>query len=344
MVEGVEYLTADEAAEQLGVKRATLYAYASRGRLRSYRRGTGRARLYRADEIRSLPGSRPTGRPTTWSTPQAGWTATPEVPAGRFDHSHLRLLDCGACALRQHSPAGRRRGGRGAGRRAGGSSRSSSSCCSRRSLYSYVTTMLRPSSLPLSIRTVEWVRANHGAWFVDKVENWYYSWQAPSKGGPALRSLPRLVGADPPPAPTPAHPQGRRALPAAAGAARRSRPGARGRGRVAPGAALGAAPAPVLVRPSTGPIPSYPRVVAYVAWIDHTPTQLALYPGRYEPPAGSPRGPIEVPYGQRYRALATFNSGFTHGDGNGGFSVNGRTLRPLVRGFGNPRRATRTAG
>jgi citrate synthase len=54
MVEGVEYLTSDEAAGQLGVKRATLYAYASRGRLRSYRRGTGRAHLYRADEIRAL--------------------------------------------------------------------------------------------------------------------------------------------------------------------------------------------------------------------------------------------------------------------------------------------------
>ena len=53
-VEGVEYLSADEAAEALGVKRETLYAYASRGRLRSYRRGTGRARLYRADEIRAL--------------------------------------------------------------------------------------------------------------------------------------------------------------------------------------------------------------------------------------------------------------------------------------------------
>jgi excisionase family DNA binding protein len=54
IVDGVEYLTADEAAAALGVKRATLYAYASRGRLRSYRRGTGRARLYRADEIRAL--------------------------------------------------------------------------------------------------------------------------------------------------------------------------------------------------------------------------------------------------------------------------------------------------
>jgi citrate synthase len=54
MVDGVEYLTAEEAAAALGVKRETLYAYASRGRLRSYRRGTARARLYRADEIRAL--------------------------------------------------------------------------------------------------------------------------------------------------------------------------------------------------------------------------------------------------------------------------------------------------
>jgi excisionase family DNA binding protein len=54
MVDGIEYMSADEAAAALGVKRQTLYAYASRGRLRSYRRGTGRARLYRADEIRAL--------------------------------------------------------------------------------------------------------------------------------------------------------------------------------------------------------------------------------------------------------------------------------------------------
>jgi citrate synthase len=54
MVDGIEYLTAEEAAAALGVKRETLYAYASRGRVRSYRRGTGRARLYRADEIRAL--------------------------------------------------------------------------------------------------------------------------------------------------------------------------------------------------------------------------------------------------------------------------------------------------
>jgi excisionase family DNA binding protein len=72
MVEGVEYLTADEAAAALGVKRETLYAYASRGRLRSYRRGTGRARLYRADEIRSLTQIR-ADRPPNYLVDASTW-------------------------------------------------------------------------------------------------------------------------------------------------------------------------------------------------------------------------------------------------------------------------------
>jgi hypothetical protein len=80
--------------------------------------------------------------------------------------------------------------------------------------------------------------------------------------------------------------------------------------------------------------PSYPRVVAYVAWIDHTRTQLGLYPGRYEPPGASPRGPMEVPAGQRYRLVATFNSGFTYGDGHGGFAVDGQTATSLRAGDG----------
>ena len=34
-------------------------------------------------------------------------------------------------------------------------------------IYSYTTTMLQPSSLPLGVRSVEWLRANHGNWLVD---------------------------------------------------------------------------------------------------------------------------------------------------------------------------------
>ncbi len=49
-----EFLTVEEAAALLGVKPATLYAYVSRGRLRSYRQGVHRRRLYRRDEIEAL--------------------------------------------------------------------------------------------------------------------------------------------------------------------------------------------------------------------------------------------------------------------------------------------------
>src|SRR3984893_15668492 len=47
-------ITAEEAATQLGVKVGTLYAYVSRGWLRSYRRRVGRQALYRRDDIDAL--------------------------------------------------------------------------------------------------------------------------------------------------------------------------------------------------------------------------------------------------------------------------------------------------
>ncbi len=49
-------LTASEAAAQLGVKLGTLYAYVSRGWLKSYRRKVGRQALYRRSDIEALRG------------------------------------------------------------------------------------------------------------------------------------------------------------------------------------------------------------------------------------------------------------------------------------------------
>jgi citrate synthase len=63
MLDGQEYLTVDEAAHLLGVKRATLYAYVSRGVLRSYRQGIKRQRLYRRSEIEGLLRLSPSGAP-----------------------------------------------------------------------------------------------------------------------------------------------------------------------------------------------------------------------------------------------------------------------------------------
>ena len=54
VIDGEEYLTGDEAAALLGVKRETLYAYVSRGILKSYRQGIKRQRLYRRAEVAAL--------------------------------------------------------------------------------------------------------------------------------------------------------------------------------------------------------------------------------------------------------------------------------------------------
>lgn len=57
-----EYLTAAEACAVLGVKPQTLYAYVSRGILRSYRQGMRRRRLYLRRDVEALVRLRPAGR------------------------------------------------------------------------------------------------------------------------------------------------------------------------------------------------------------------------------------------------------------------------------------------
>jgi excisionase family DNA binding protein len=72
VIGGEEYLTVDEAAERLAVKPATLYAYVSRGVLRSYRQGMQRQRLYRRVDVDGLRRLQPsTGAPVIPDIPFA---------------------------------------------------------------------------------------------------------------------------------------------------------------------------------------------------------------------------------------------------------------------------------
>ena len=196
---------------------------------------------------------------------------------------------------------------------------------------SYSVWMLRPTSLSWSVNSVEWVRYNVpfgiGNWVADHVEQVYYSSQAPKKGGPQLKSLPK-VGVTTPHGPT-THDlrrlHGRRRSP-------RSSPTrfpAKGSGS-RPGHRSMVVP-PILVT-TYRPDPNYPQIVAYVAWFDHSRTELGYYPGRYEPPNAAVRGPAMVPYSQRSRLLATFNGGFTYVDGDNGSADNGQTNEPLKDG------------
>jgi excisionase family DNA binding protein len=59
VMDGEEFLSAQEACALLGIKPASLYAYVSRGMLGSYRQGIKRTRLYRRAEVERLTRLRP---------------------------------------------------------------------------------------------------------------------------------------------------------------------------------------------------------------------------------------------------------------------------------------------
>ena len=80
LVDGEEYLAGEEAASLLGVKRETLYAYVSRGLLRSYRQGIKRQRLYRRSEIDALLRLAPSSADDTAGSAAARAIRPSEVP------------------------------------------------------------------------------------------------------------------------------------------------------------------------------------------------------------------------------------------------------------------------
>ncbi|HET8912358.1 MAG TPA: helix-turn-helix domain-containing protein [Ktedonobacteraceae bacterium] len=93
---GENYLDGQEASIMLGVKISTLYAYVSRGILRSYKQGIKRQRLYKQAELETLLQLRPSdldltqeqdvpARETKSSTPEANFSSQEraEIPHAR---------------------------------------------------------------------------------------------------------------------------------------------------------------------------------------------------------------------------------------------------------------------
>ena len=186
-------------------------------------------------------------------------------------------------------------------------------------VISFGTTMAGPSNSSFTIRTFEWLRDHGGAGIATSLESWYYSMNAPSTGGPALRKLKLQARAE-----SQIHPRNVTPL---------ISPPLSGEGVWQPTEAWSGSNAPVQITQFRSD-PNYPQMVAGVAWIDPRRTSIVLYPGQQEPSVTIPnRGPEEVPAALRSRLLATFNSGFKLQDSHGGFAVGGQTYAPLQNGM-----------
>jgi Phosphodiester glycosidase len=185
--------------------------------------------------------------------------------------------------------------------------------------FSYLMAIARPSNSSLVINSFEWLRDHGAARIASQVENFYYSLNAPSTGGAALRKLPlksAVTAAVHPPDLTPV-----------------VTPALRGEGVWVPSETWSGASAPVQITQFRSD-PNYPQMVAGVAWIDTARTRLGYYPGRLEPAVSLPsRGPTEVAAQSRSSLLATFNSAFKLSDSGGGLALGGQTYAPMKPGL-----------
>ena len=263
-----------------------------------------------------------------------------EIPPIVYTTSHQMLAPPGTPVQTEPAPApvwpSRESPRRSRGERARRIALIAALVCLVPAVVSYVSAMMQRSDSSLGIRTVEWMRDNGARGLVNKVENWYYSLNAPSTGGPALRSLPAQAGVF-----------GGTATAAGSRITVRHRvhhyrppriapiihPALPGEGVWHATFAGGGSRPPVLIT-SYRPNPAYPELVAGVAWIDHTRTSVHLVPGLQEPAVSLPnRGPMEVPPSRRGGLVATFNSGFKLADSNGGFAYHGHTYAPMHDGM-----------
>jgi len=194
---------------------------------------------------------------------------------------------------------------------------------------SWVQMLSRPRNVSWNIATVEWVRAHGGNPLVSQIENWYYELNAPSKGGPPLKSLPQ-VGVATASAHAPAEHQVHIYRPPRIKPL--IHPALPGEGVWKPASSVAGKRPPVLLTTFRSD-PEYPQFVAGVAWIDSGRTRLAYVPGLAEPPELENRGPAEVPLSKRDRIAATFNGGFPLETSNAGLVYRGQVLAPMVDGI-----------
>ncbi len=218
--------------------------------------------------------------------------------------------------------------------------------------FSYIRMLTAPGNASLAMRSVEWVRNEHGGFLVATAENLWYTYHQPPKGGPPLHKLPKrapsvagsttsapsasALSASTPSNSTASDPSRKhsrtpRGLPAPKDIRPLIRPALPKEGVWTPAGRSVKGRSPIL-ETTLRPDPSYPTVVAGLAWIDTPLVRLVLVPGLTEPVPNAGAG--EVQPNLRNGLLATFNSGFKNKDGHGGFVANGRTYVSPKPGLG----------
>lgn len=191
-------------------------------------------------------------------------------------------------------------------------------------LWSVVGAHLTAGNQSFSAKWADWLRSNHAAFLVNHVEAYYYSHNAPKKGGQpkTLNPVPKASVSH-----APAGPAG---LPAPAAVPLVVSPALPGEGRWQPvGPLVDGQPGMYEAQFRADTI--YTSEITSAVWIDPLLMKVALIPGLAEPGGSWPHPPYVTP-SELPAVAAAFNGGFRFQDAHGGFYLGDRTAVPLRAG------------
>ena len=187
-----------------------------------------------------------------------------------------------------------------------------------------------PGNQSFSAKWADWARSHHAAFLINPIEAFYYSHNAPAKGGrpkginavptaplggtPGASNRSVLTGGLPAPSPVPLV-----VTPALAGEGQWQPVGPTVRG------------SPGMYEAQFRADNVYTSEITSAVWIDPKLLKVALVAGSTEP-GGTWNHPPDITSAERATAVAAFNGGFRFQDAQGGFYLDGRTAVPLRSG------------
>jgi hypothetical protein len=184
-----------------------------------------------------------------------------------------------------------------------------------------------PGTDTTAARLAEWGRFHGLGWAVTYLEELQYKASPPKVGGSLAGGIPH-VAATRPAAVAPTRPP--TYLPPPETIPSQAHPALSGEGAWQSLVSLHGQPAieAAFLRPDA----EHTSYLVGVAWVNQKLVRMVLHPGYKVPGTSGLSQPSQVPQSERDTLLATFNSGFTMKDANGGYWQDGNEVVPLRRG------------
>jgi Phosphodiester glycosidase len=190
---------------------------------------------------------------------------------------------------------------------------------------SLVAAWRTPGNEDFKAKWADWLRSHDAAFLVNPAEQWYYSHNAPPKGG-----RPRHLNTIPTVSPFTARTTIHAHLAKPANIPLIVTPGLPGEGVwQATGPSVDGAPGMYVAQFRADA--TYTSQITTAVWIDPIRLHVELVPGAHEPGGTWPQPPF-LAGAAAARAVAAFNGGFRFADAHGGFYLDGRQAVPLQMG------------